>query len=151
MKRILIDTDVILDFFFDRKPYSEFAAKILSLCESNEIMGFVTPVIYSNVYYLLRQTSSHERVIEKMTQLLTITHVLSMDRTVVQSALNSEFKDFEDALQNFSAINDGTIEVIITRNIKDFKHSDIAVLTPENFLKILSIDYPTFKASLGIK
>jgi predicted nucleic acid-binding protein len=146
MKRILIDTDVILDFFFDRKPYSEFAAELLSLCESNEIQGFVTPVIYSNVYYLLRQTSSHEKVIEKMTQLLTITDVLLMDRTVVQRALTSEFKDFEDALQNFSAINEGTIEVIITRNIKDFKHSDIGVLTPENFLKMLSADNPTFKA-----
>jgi hypothetical protein len=81
-----------------------------------------------------------------MTQLLTITDVLLMDRTVVQRALTSEFKDFEDALQNFSAINDGTIEVIITRNIKDFKHSDIGVLTPENFLKMLSADNPTFKA-----
>ena len=145
MKRILIDTDVILDFFFDRKPFSEFAARILSLCESNEIQGFVTPVIYSNVYYLLRQTSSQEKVIEKMTQLLTITDVLLMDRTVVQNALASEFKDFEDALQNFSAINDGTIEAIITRNVKDFKHSDIGVLTPENFLKMLSTDNPTFK------
>jgi hypothetical protein len=75
--------------------------------------------------------------------LLTITDVLIMDRTVVQSALTSEFKDFEDSLQNFSAVNDGTIEVIITRNIKDFKHSDIGVLTPENFLKMLTLDNPT--------
>jgi predicted nucleic acid-binding protein len=146
MKRILIDTDVILDFFFDRKPYSDFAAKIFSLCESNEIQGFVTPVIYSNVYYLLRQTSSHKKVIEKMTQLLSITDVLLMDSAVVHCALTSGFKDFEDALQNFSAINDGTIESIITRNIKDFKQSDIGVLTPENFLKIFSINQPAFKA-----
>jgi predicted nucleic acid-binding protein len=151
MKRILIDTDVILDFFFDRKPYSEFAARILSLCESNEIQGFVTPVIYSNVYYLLRQTSSHDKVIDKMSQLLKIPDVLLMDRTVVQNALASEFKDFEDALQNFSAINEGTIEVIITRNVKDFKHSDIGVLTPENFLKMLSLENPTFKAPRSSK
>ena len=65
---------------------------------------------------------------------------------MVQSALTSEFKDFEDALKNFSAINDGTIDVIITRNIKDFKHSDIGVLTPENFLNMLSADHPAFKA-----
>jgi predicted nucleic acid-binding protein len=146
MKRILIDTDVILDFFFDRRPFSEFAAQILSLSERKEIQGFVTPLIYSNVYYLLRQTSSHEKVIEKMTQLLSITDVLLMDRAVVQYALNSGFKDFEDALQNFSAINNGTIEAIITRNIKDFKQSDIGVLTPENFLKIYSINQQAFKA-----
>ena len=135
MKRILIDTDVILDFFFDREPFSEFAAKIFSLCESNKIQGFVTPVIYNNVYYLLRQTARHKKVIEKLTQLLSITGVLLMDRNVVHQALTSGFKDFEDALQNFSAINDGTIEVIITRNVKDFKQSEIGVLTPENFLK----------------
>ena len=76
MKRILIDTDVILDFFFDRQPFSEFAAKIFSLCESKQIQGFVTPVIYSNTYYLLRQTAKHDKVIEKLTPLLSIADVL---------------------------------------------------------------------------
>ena len=134
MKRILIDADVILDFFFDRKPFSEFASGIFSLCEGNKIKGFVTPVTYSNVYYLLRQTARHEKVIEKLTQLLSITDILAMDRTVVLLALNSGFKDFEDALQHFSAVQDKRIEAIITRNIKDYKLSEIAVLTPENFL-----------------
>ncbi len=137
--RVLIDTDVILDFFFDRKPFSGFAAKIFSLCESNKIEGFVTPVIYSNVYYLLRQTATHEKVIRKLSELLTITNVLLMDRNVVYLALNSGFKDFEDALQHFSATNEGTIEVIITRNIQDYKKSVIGVLTPENFLMTLHL------------
>ncbi len=137
MKRILIDTDVILDFFFDRQPFSEFAVKIFSLCESKQIQGFVTPVIYSNTYYILRQTAKHDKVIEKLTQLLSITDVLLMDRNVVHQALISKFKDFEDALQNFSAINDGTIDVIVTRNIKDFKKSEIGVLTPESFVKTI--------------
>ena len=137
MKRILIDTDVILDFFFDRQPFSEFAVKIFSFCESKQIQGFVTPVIYSNTYYILRQTAKHDKVIEKLTQLLSITDVLLMDRNVVHQALISKFKDFEDALQNFSAINDGTIDVIVTRNIKDFKKSEIGVLTPESFVKTI--------------
>lgn len=137
MKRILIDTDVILDFFFDRQPFSEFAAKIFSLCESKQIQGFVTPVIYSNTYYILRQTAKHDKVIEKLTQLLSITDILSMDRNVVHQALISKFKDFEDALQNYSAINDRSIDVIVTRNIKDFKKSEIGVLTPESFVKTI--------------
>jgi predicted nucleic acid-binding protein len=135
MDNVLIDTDVILDFFFDRKPFSENAARIFSLCESSKVKGFVTPVICSNTYYLLRQTASHEKVIGKLSQLMTFMDVLLMDRDIVIQALSSGFKDFEDALQNFSAINDGTIEVIITRNVKDFKQSEIGVLTPENFLK----------------
>lgn len=69
MDKILIDTDVILDFFFDRQPFFEPAASIFSLCELKKVQGFVTPVICSNVYYLLRQTAKHKKVIEKLTQL----------------------------------------------------------------------------------
>ena len=135
MKRILIDTDVILDFFFDRKPFSDDAAKILSLCESREIKGFITSVIISNVYYLLRQTATHEKVIEKLVQLLTITEVLTTDKDVILKALNSKFKDFEDALQNYSAELNGQIDLIITRNFKDFKNSTLGIMTPGNYLK----------------
>ena len=139
MDNALIDTDVILDFFFDRQPFSEYATRIFSLCESTKIKGFVTPVIYSNVYYLLRQTAKHEKVIDKLNQLLLITDVLPMDKEVVRNALNSGFKDFEDALQNFSAIKYGDIDVILTRNIKDFKKSEIGVLTPETYLKTKTV------------
>jgi predicted nucleic acid-binding protein len=135
MDSVLIDTDVILDFFFDRKPFSDDAALIFSLCEKKKIKGFVTPVIYSNTYYLLRQTARHDKVIEKLKQLLSITDVLIMDREVVYHALNSEFSDFEDALQNYSASKNGDIDIIITRNIKDYKSSKIGVLTPENYIK----------------
>ena len=137
MKRVLIDTDVILDFFFDRKPFSDNAAKVLSLCESGEIKGFITSVIISNVYYLLRQTATHEKVIEKLKQLITITEVLTTDKEVVLRALNSDFKDFEDALQNYSAELNGLIDVIVTRNVKGFKNSSLGVMTPDNYLKIL--------------
>lgn len=135
MNRILIDTDVILDFFFDRKPFSEYAAQILGLCETNKIKGFLTPVIYNNVYYLLRQTARHEKVIENLKLLFSFTDVLVMDKEVVGNALNSNFKDFEDGLQNFSAVKNGDIDVIVTRNLKDFRKSEIGVLTPESYIK----------------
>ncbi|MFC2087073.1 PIN domain-containing protein [Bacteroidota bacterium] len=138
MKNVLIDTDIILDFFFDRAPFSKDAAQIISLCESNKIKGFITPVICSNLYYLLRQTAKHEKVIEKLCQLIIIIDILSMDKDIVVQALGSGFKDFEDALQNFTAVKSGLIDVILTRNVKDYLKSDIGVLTPENFLKSLT-------------
>ena len=139
MNKVLIDTDVILDFFFDRQPFSEFAAKTLSLCELKIIQGFVTPVIVSNVYYLLRQTAKHEKVIENLNLLLSITDVLTMDKNVIMNALKSNFKDFEDALQNYAAVNAGNIDVILTRNIKDFKNSQIGAASPEDFLKTIKL------------
>lgn len=141
MTRILIDTDVILDFFFDREPFAENAAKILSLCESKEIKGFVTPVIISNVYYLLRQTAKHEKVIEKLKLLVSITEILIIDKDVILQALNSDFKDLEDALQNYSAELDKEIDLILTRNTKDFKNSLLAVMTPDNYMKIKSASH----------
>lgn len=137
MKNVLIDTDVILDFFFDRTPFSDHAAQVFSLCESERINGYVTPVICSNTYYLLRQTAKHDRVIEKMNQLMRVMDVLQMDKDVVIQALHSGFTDFEDALQNFSAQKSGFISIILTRNVKDFSKSEMGVLTPESFLKIL--------------
>jgi len=138
MKRILIDTDVILDFFYDRKPFSDYSTIILSLCEQSKLEGYLTPVIISNVYYLLRKYSKHEKVIEKLKQLLTITEVLQMDKSVIEKAINSDFRDFEDALQNFAAVNNGKIEAIITRNIKDYRKSDIGTLSPEDFVKLIN-------------
>jgi hypothetical protein len=99
------------------------------------LQGFVTPVICSNVYYLLRQTAKHEKVIEKLKQLLTITDVLVIDKEVLVLAMNSKFKDFEDALQNYAALKAIIVDTILTRNLKDFKYSEIGVMTPEDFLK----------------
>ncbi len=135
MDNVLIDTDVILDFFFDRQPYAEYSSQVIGLCETNKIKGFVTPVIYSNVYYLLRQTARHDKVVDNLKQLFMITDVLLMDKEVVSNALNSGFKDFEDSLQNFAAMKHGEINVILTRNLKDFSKSEIGVLTPESYIK----------------
>lgn len=138
MEKVLIDTDVILDFFFDRQPFSESASTIISWSEEKKIEGVVTPVICSNLYYILRRNANHERVIEKLTQLLTIVDIIQMDKQVVLKALTSDFNDFEDALQHFAAIQKGDVQIILTRNIKHYKNSSIAVMTPDNYIDIKS-------------
>lgn len=139
MSKVLLDSDVILDFFFDREPFSENAAQILSLCESKKITGYITPVILSNVYYLLRQSATHEKVIEKLKMLVSFTEILVINKESILQALHSEFKDFEDALQNYAAEINDTIDCIVTRNTKDYKKSTLGVLTPENYLKMRAI------------
>lgn len=138
MKTILIDTDVILDFFFDRRPFSDDSAKILSLCESKAIKGYVTSAIISNIYYLLRKTAKHEKVIESLKSLLSFLEILTTDKDTVLEALNSSFNDFEDALQNYSAETNGDVQVIVTRNIKDYKSSSLGVMTPDIYLQTMT-------------
>lgn len=140
MKNVLIDSDVILDFYFNREPYVKQTSKLLTLCEKKKIYGYLTPVIICNMYYILRKTNRHKSVINKLDQLLKITDVLSTGKNEIEQSLNSNFKDFEDAVQNYSAISHGAIDTIITRNIKDYRNSEISVMTPGQFLKSLHID-----------
>ncbi len=138
MKNVLIDTDVILDFFFDRKPFSEDAAVILSLCENKKLNGFITPVTVSNLYYILRKTAQHQKVIQHLRDLLEIIEISNINKETILQALTSNFTDFEDALQNYSAVNNAETKIIITRNTKDYKTSELSIMTPENYLKSIS-------------
>lgn len=136
MKNVLLDSDVVLDFFLDREPHSQYASYVLSQIELKHINGFLSAVIISNVYYLLRQISTHDRVIKKLNQLMTLTDILLIDKQTVLKALNSKFKDFEDALQNYACESSGKIDLILTRNTKDYKKSEISVMTPEQFYRM---------------
>jgi predicted nucleic acid-binding protein len=133
--QILLDTDVILDFFFNRKPFADDTAKILRWCELKEIAGLITPVIVSNAYYLLRKNSTAGKVIEKLKELMTIIDVITMDREIIMNALHSDFNDFEDALQHFSAVKSRQVDLRITRNVKDYKLSTLPVFTPESYIR----------------
>lgn len=137
MEKILIDTDVILDFLFDRQPYANDAAKILLLCERKKVQGFVTSIMISNIYYLLRKSAKHEKVIQTLKTLMTILDVLTTDKKCILDALNSNFKDFEDALQNFSAEHNRQHIIVITRNVKDYKSSNLSIMEPELYLKTM--------------
>ena len=134
MKRILIDSDVILDLLLDRKPFCEDSLAIIYACEQKQLQGFVTPVIIANVYYIFRQKASHVTVTEQLKLLLNIISVLNMDQKQVLAALDSKFTDFEDALQYFSAIQSNKVDVIITRNTSDYNKSTLPVFTPNEFL-----------------
>ena len=139
MKRVLFDTDVLLDFLFDRKPFSDHTLKLLLACQDKKMIGFLTPVIFSNMYYILRQQASHVYVKEKLDVLLSILRVLSMSEQTVHLAINSSFKDMEDALQYFSALKNANVDAILTRNTKDFKKSAIPVFLPSEWIAVMDI------------
>jgi len=134
MKSVLIDTDVLLDFYLDRKPFSDDSLQLLLKCEQKQVRAYITPVIVANTYFILRRHATHHYVIERLQVLLNTIHILAMDQKQVLAALESKFTDFEDALQYFSAVNSNKIDAIITRNIKDYKKSALPVFTPNEFL-----------------
>jgi predicted nucleic acid-binding protein len=143
MENLFIDTDVIMDFLIDRKPFSTDAAKIFSLIDEGKIKGFVSSLSFSNLYYVLRKVGSHKKVINSLQNLSEFVDILKVDSEIIKSALFSDFKDFEDSIQYFSALENKKVGYIITRNIKDFRESSLPVMTPEIFLA-------TFEPSAGI-
>ncbi len=137
MKNVFIDSDILMDFLVKREPFFHDASKILSRCEKKQLNGYTTPVIICNIYYLIRRVEKHEKTIQKLRKLMNFLDILIIDKQDIINALESNFSDFEDALQNYAAKREQNIDVIITRNIKDYKHSSLSVMTPTEFLKSL--------------
>ncbi|MBN8852272.1 MAG: hypothetical protein BGO55_00810 [Sphingobacteriales bacterium 50-39] len=134
MSKAFIDTDVILDFMIAREPFAMDAARIFTLSEKKQISICTTGLVFSNAYYVLRKLGPHKKVIEKLTQLARLVDIIGLSKAAVNQALESEFGDFEDALQYYAALS-GNVKIIITRNTKDYKYSELAVLTPDQYLK----------------
>jgi predicted nucleic acid-binding protein len=138
MTDLFIGTDVIIDFLVDKKPFSREAAIIFTLIEQKKLRGYSSSLTFSNLYYVLRKIESHNKVISKLDSLSKLVGILKVEEQTIKSALASGFPVFEDSIQYFSAIDNKKIDVIITRNIKDYKKSDIPVMTPGDFLKTAS-------------
>src|SRR5690554_3908203 len=133
MDRVLIDTDVFLDVFLDRKPFVNYSAAILDLCDRKKIQAFSTSVIISNVFYVGSKELKRQSVVDMLNEILIFIEIIDITKKVILQSLNSNIRDFEDALQNYAAIDNGKITTIITRNVKDYKHSQLAVKTPEEY------------------
>lgn len=138
MTDIFIDTDVIIDFLIDREPHSREAAIIFTLIEQKKLKGYVSSLTFSNLYYVLRKIESHNKVKAKLDSISRLFTILKVDQQTIKNAIASGFPDFEDSIQYNCALDYKKIDVLITRNIKDYKGSEIPVMTPVDYLKMVS-------------
>ena len=139
-ERIFIDTNVMLDLLGERKPFYDPVAKIATLAEKNKLRMVVSPISFATVNYFLSKFESPGIAKEKLRKFKIISEICSLDEHTIEKGLNSSIKDFEDALQYFSA-TESDCEIIITRNGKDFKKSLLPVMTPDQFLKTLHFGF----------
>ncbi len=134
--RIFLDTNVVLDLLGEREPYYNSAAKITTLADKGEIDLIVSALTYSTVYYLLSRAEDKKLVKEKLRKFKVIAETSDLTDKIVDKGLSSNFSDFEDSLQYYCAIK-MDCKILITRNSKDFKESEIPVLTPDEYLNSL--------------
>lgn len=133
--RIYLDTDIILDLLAERTPFYAPAAQLFALIEAGEIKGCVSPLIFANLYYLLRKLKSNHEARKILTRLKLLLTILPIDENIIELALQSDFKDFEDAIQYYTAV-ENNISVLVTRNKTDYKHAKMAVCSADEYLKI---------------
>ncbi len=133
MKRVFIDSDVILDLLLAREPHFTPAVRMFTLIEEKKVEGCVSSLIFANLYYLLRKAKTGptaKAILQDLKLLLTI---LPVTEQTIGQALASEFRDFEDAVQYVVARESG-IKLLITRNKRDYARSEIEVCTSAEFL-----------------
>jgi predicted nucleic acid-binding protein len=133
-ERIFVDTDIILDLLGNREPFYIHAAELFSLADKGEITLCVSSLSFSNLNYLLSKQYSADQAKKRLLKFKTLVSVLAVTDKIVELALSSDFKDFEDGLQYFTATENG-IKRLLTRNLKDFRTAEIMVMTAEQFLK----------------
>ena len=137
MKKLFIDTNIIIDLLAKREPFYNEAAMLFTLADKQKVRLSVSALTFANTNYILLQSKKPEEAKLILRKLKLIVQVLSLDEKIVGLSLNdNDFKDYENALQYFTAL-DNDVDVIITRNLKDFRKSKVPVMTAAQFLKTI--------------
>jgi predicted nucleic acid-binding protein len=131
--RVLFDTNIILDLFLDRSPFADEAAELWQANADGRIEGFVSAITPVNLFYIARRLKDRSAAFQAVEELLAAMSVCPVDQVTLQTALTLPFIDYEDAVQHAGATGNG-VQVIVTRNGKDFVGATVAVLSPAELL-----------------
>jgi predicted nucleic acid-binding protein len=130
--KILVDTDVLLDVALGREAFVDESSAVLEWCQQTPSGALIAWHTISNVYYILRVARSDAKGREFVADLLAFTGVASGDTESVRQALTMRMSDFEDAMQVAAAMS-GNADLIVTRNVPDYRHAVIPAITPREF------------------
>jgi predicted nucleic acid-binding protein len=134
MKNLYLDTNIVLDLLAERIPFYTEAAKLFSLADKKKLKLSISSLCLADAHYILSRQNPGIEVRKVLRKLKVLVNVLPLDDKITDLALNSDFKDFEDAIQYFTAIENDQ-DLIITRNQHDYKESKIPVMTAGEFIK----------------
>lgn len=135
MQYIFLDTNVLVDYAENRMPFAEFAEKIFISIEEEKTRGYISALSVATIYYLLSKNINAKFALRQVRKLMHVFQIIDLTKNILEKSINAEFKDFEDAIQHFSALSDKKIDFIITRNVRDYKLSSLPVLSPDVFVK----------------
>jgi predicted nucleic acid-binding protein len=134
--KVLLDTNVIIDFALERQPWFADSEQIIYFAEQKQILGYISASTVSDIYYIIRKSKGKgkELALEFLVNLSIFCQIAAVDSSVISMALNVNFKDFEDAIQ-YSAAVINSLDVIVTRNPRDFPVKVPIILTPSQLVQ----------------
>ena len=133
MKKVFIDTNILVDLIADRKPFSKYAIEIFQFAEKRQIAIYASSHSIATTHYLLKKYFDEQELRKVLESMMDYISVIPVDLQVLKKGLRSKHRDFEDAIQIICASTIEDIDCIVTRNIRDFRDSEIRVLTPDEF------------------
>ncbi|MEE3719172.1 PIN domain-containing protein [Tumidithrix elongata RA019] len=128
--KVLIDTNVVLDFLQEREPFVKNATRLFERIDAGEIEGLIAATTITNIYYIVRKALGALAAQDAITQVLTDLNICVVDRDVLERAIALNFNDFEDAVQYVCGVVHG-VDAIVTRDASGFVSSEIPVVLPE--------------------
>ena len=134
MKKLFIDTNIIVDLIADRKPFSKYAIQLFQKAELKEIELFTSSHSIATTHYLLKKYLEEKELRTVLYGLFEYLHVIAVDEAILKKGLRSSHKDFEDSIQIHCASTIEKIDCIVSRNTKDFKSSEIPAYNPDEIM-----------------
>jgi predicted nucleic acid-binding protein len=135
--KVLLDTNIILDYALERQPFWQASEQIFLWLEQEQFEGYVSASTFSDLYYIICKQQGHEWTLTFLNRLVSICHIATVDQTVISMALTANFRDFEDAIQ-YSAAVINQLDAIVTRNPQDFVRTASRIMTPDALIQELS-------------
>ena len=136
MEKVLLDTDVVLDLLLKRPPFDRDALVLFQWAEQGRLEIGVSALSFSNIFFIARKILNRDKALDLLNLLDDLVQTCPVGQSTIRLALQSKFVDFEDAIQHFCALEAG-IPTLVTRNVRDYAKSELAIHTPDSFVKLL--------------
>jgi predicted nucleic acid-binding protein len=138
VKSILCDINFILDIFLEREPFYAPAARIFAMIEAKHLKGYLCANSFPTLFYILAKELKRDKAMRVLEKVRIVFRVATVDEKVIDLSLASDFNDFEDAVQCYSAVN-AKVDCLITRNKTDYVTNILSIMTPEEFLAAIAV------------
>ncbi len=136
-KHIFLDTNILVDIVANRRPYSESSIRIFDYCVRNDIYIYATSNSIATLHYIAKKVVDEKELRSIIEDLLDTICIIPVTESILKKSLKSKHKDFEYALQIVAAQSINNMDCIVTRDIKDYKFSELNVYTPDDFLNTI--------------